>query len=457
MRLENIVYYGEIHPEEVCIHMREHKKQSPLTLLLMVLLVLLLITAVALTFPVCSTCRHWEWESSITQSPVPPYASSMMQVTIDPSAPTPVPTMRIGSQGEDVRQLQQRLLELGYYTGEVDGQFGQGTDAAVKRFQQQHGLDADGIVGESTREQLYAGSAQPAPATVTPSAAPAFAGQGATTSDVQRRLKELGYYTGDVDGIAGPATTAAVKHFQRQHGLDVDGIVGPATLAALFADNAQRAVATPTPEPWSGGSDVPGVLRSGAPMVVNREVYLPDQYQPYELVNMSTYCDSSIVTIKYSGTQAERIAVDALMAMLRDAHAQGLTVWQVSAAYRSIEEQQKLFDDKVYEFRQQGFSGSKARSAASRTVADPGSSEHHLGLAFDVTVPGKFFIDTQQSRWLAENCWDYGFVIRYQEDKINITGYEYEPWHIRYVGTQHSLIMRDEHLCLEEYLQKYWQ
>ena len=74
-------------------------------------------------------------------------------------------------------------------------------------------------------------------------------------------------------------------------------------------------------------------------------------------------------------------------------------------------------DNRVYEYRQQGLSASEAQSATARYVAVPGSSEHHTGLAFDVTVPGESFPLTEQSKWLAEHCWDYGFIIRYTEEK----------------------------------------
>ena len=102
-----------------------------------------------------------------------------------------------------------------------------------------------------------------------------------------------------------------------------------------------------------------------------------------------------------------------------------------------------------------GLSRSRAISATKKTVADPGSSEHHLGTAFDITIPGTSFGSTKQAKWLAEHCWEYGFILRYTEEKQNITGFLAEPWHFRFVGTEHSLIMRDEHLCLEEYLDLY--
>ncbi len=278
---------------------------------------------------------------------------------------------------------------------------------------------------------------------------------GDTVTDLQTRLQELGYYTGSIDGQFGPGTKAAVTLFQQQHGLAADGIVGPQTSAVLFSDAAKKVVITPTPSPAPTPDIVPGMTASGWPMLVNRNNYLPDGYQTVNLVLMRTYCDSKIVTIKGSEIKGEKIAVDALMEMLRAAHADGLTVWQVSAGHRSVQYQQELFNDRVYALRQEGYSGSQARAEVRKTVADPGASEHHLGLAFDMTVPGEQFSNTKQHLWLAEHCWEYGFILRYPKEKEDITGFSYEPWHIRYVGTAHSIPMRDEGLCLEEYLNKY--
>ena len=135
-----------------------------------------------------------------------------------------------------------------------------------------------------------------------------------------------------------------------------------------------------------------------------------------------------------------------------DAEADGVTGWQISAGYRSYDYQQQLFDEQVAEYRAEGFTQEKAVSATRNTVADPGASEHHTGLAFDITVAGTIFKGTEQQIWLHEHCWDYGFIVRYQEDKEKITGFLAECWHIRYVGLPHSTEMRDRNLCLEEYL-----
>jgi len=161
---------------------------------------------------------------------------------------------------------------------------------------------------------------------------------------------------------------------------------------------------------------------------------------------------SSGATVKGSDIEGDRTAVNAMIEMFKDAHDDGVTNWQISAGYRSYKYQQKLFDQQVQEYISEGFSKKNAQSATRQTVADPGTSEHHTGLAFDITVPGTIFKGTPEQIWLHKHCWDYGFVIRYQEDKEKITGYLAECWHIRYVGLPHSLDMRDRNLCLEEYL-----
>ena len=86
-----------------------------------------------------------------------------------------------------------------------------------------------------------------------------------------------------------------------------------------------------------------------------------------------------------------------------------------------------------------------AREKALETVAVPGTSEHHLGLAVDL-------LGEEAIAWFTKYCWDYGFILRYTEEKENITGIVDEPWHFRYVGTEVSLDLRDSGLCLEEYL-----
>ena len=429
--------------------MAEKRPASAGLIALYIGLFILLVLALVLGVRVSNLNARVQFERSLTPTPLPAYPGNMMLVTPDPAAPTRAPILKSGSRGTAVTQLQSRLIELGYLSGSADGQFGPATEAAVIRFQQQHQLTADGKVGPATSDLLYSSAAQRAAVTPTPAPAPTAAPELSDTERLQTRLKELGYYTGEVDGKAGPATKAAIRLFQQRNGLDADGVVGPATSRVLYSDAAQP-FTTPAPgsEPW--------IRADGLPLLVNGDHHLPVGYQNSELVLMRSYCDSSIVTIKGSEIEGERIAVDALMTMIRAARAEGHKGWQVNAGYRSIAYQQELFDDYVYRYRQDGMTKSQAQAKTRQTVADPGASEHHTGLAFDLAITGEAsFGATKQSVWLAQHCWEYGFIIRYPIDKTNITGISYEPWHVRYVGVEHSTRMRDEGLCLEEYIDKY--
>ncbi len=426
------------------------KPSTPREIAVLVLVAVLLLAAAVLGSHVGTQYTEVRRVASLTPTPLPGYGN-VMQVTPDPDQPTAEPVLRSGAAGDSVTRLQTRLKELGYYTDAVDGQFGPGTRTAVTAFQQQNGLSADGIVGTETSALLYSDAAKAA-VTSAPTDVPTPTPDTFSIAAMQQRLADLGYYTGAVDGLSGPATKKAITLFQQQHGLTADGIYGPATAGVLFSDGAHAVQTTPTPDPH----EVPGVMANGYPILVNGDSYIPDNYQHVCLVNMKEYCDAAVVTVKGSDIQGEKYAVDALMTMLRDARAEGLTSWQVNAGYRTIAYQQKLFDERVYAYRQEGLTGTQARARVRQTVADPGASEHHTGLAFDVAVTGaSSFASTEQSVWLARHCWEYGFILRYPADKTDITGISYEPWHIRYVGTAHSLVMRDENLCLEEYIAKY--
>jgi peptidoglycan hydrolase-like protein with peptidoglycan-binding domain len=137
------------------------------------------------------------------------------------------PLLKKGSTGEEVRQLQRALKDLGYDSGEVDGQFGSETESAVKAFQGDRHLTVDGIVGEIT--WLNIDEADMSNPTLK---------KGSTGNPVRRAQKRLtlaGYDTGGVDGIFGAKTESGVRTFQGDQGLAVDGIIGPATWAKIDA------------------------------------------------------------------------------------------------------------------------------------------------------------------------------------------------------------------------------
>ena len=270
---------------------------------------------------------------------------------------------------------------------------------------------------------------------------------GDEVTRLQQRLKDLGYLNGKVDGKYGGGTKRAVISFQRRNGLKTDGVAGETTLAKLYADDAVAA-----PE----NTEPVDVLAGEVPMLVNADHPVDEYFVPADLVNLKDVLDKKLVTIKYKKTQGVRTAVEALQTMLEAAKEDKITKWQISAGYRTWDDQVKMLNAKISSYRKKNkdWSSSKARRAALKSVAEPGCSEHHLGLAFDINVKGaKTFSSTKQYKWLKENCWDYGFIMRYTKEKEKITGFTAEAWHIRYVGVNHAKYMQEHDLCLEEYIE----
>lgn len=171
-------------------------------------------------------------------------ATSTSRATNTPK-PTATPNLsnarylQLGSSGKDVRQLQQRLIDLGWLAGSADGEFGGSTQAAVKAFQKKSGIWNDGIAGPDTQAKLYASNAARASSPAASTGESLREGMnGDAVRALQKRLKALGYYSGTVDGDYGSGTTAAVTAFQQAKGLNADGIAGTKTLNALYADDA---------------------------------------------------------------------------------------------------------------------------------------------------------------------------------------------------------------------------
>lgn len=151
------------------------------------------------------------------------------------------------------------------------------------------------------------------------------------------------------------------------------------------------------------------------------------------------------------GQSMRPVAADAMATMVKAAKKDGITL-QVRSGYRSYATQDSLFNRYV---RQSG------RAAAETYSARPGYSEHQTGLAADVYSPGygcelgRCFGDSKAGKWVAKNSWKYGYIVRYPSGKTSITGYIYEPWHVRYVGKDVAKDMHDGgYSTYEEYLGK---
>ncbi len=197
-----------------------------------------------------------------------------------------------------------------------------------------------------------------------------------------------------------------------------------------------------------GPTEIGGVTEYFSPkgiwvLLVNPWNPLPDDYVP------------DLVTLE-DGHRVSTLCLDALNRMLSDARAAGYYPG-FSSTYRTEADQSRIWDDYVKNYMDQGYTPEQANAMTAGYVAVPGTSEHHTGLAMDIvgydylygTYPGSTMAVQQ---WLAEHCWEYGFILRYQADKTAITGFNPETWHFRYVGTEVSMDMKDSGLCLEEYL-----
>ncbi len=147
-------------------------------------------------------------------------------------------------------------------------------------------------------------------------------------------------------------------------------------------------------------------------------------------------------------------ASKSLEAFLKEARENGCKNVTVTSAYRSYESQKEIFDGDVANLMKKGYSEEEAIAIERKDTAYPGESEHQTGLAVDMhnmSSAQQAFAKTFEAQWLAENCWKFGFILRYMPDKEDITTYVYEPWHFRYVGRYHAQRIYEMHMCLEEY------
>lgn len=181
--------------------------------------------------------------------------------------------------------------------------------------------------------------------------------------------------------------------------------------------------------------------------LVNKEQSLPASYKPNDLVvpNVPFSFSETNVEKRYMRLEAAR----ALEQLFAAAQKEGISLVAVSG-YRSYERQKELFDEEVKK---------SGKEKAVHAVAFPGQSEHQTGLAIDISSQSikanltASFGDTNEGKWVAAHAHEYGFIIRYPKGKEAITGYQYEPWHIRYVGQKAAKVIYEKNITLEEYFQ----
>jgi LAS superfamily LD-carboxypeptidase LdcB len=215
---------------------------------------------------------------------------------------------------------------------------------------------------------------------------------------------------------------------------------------------------TPIPKITQPDNEPPIFKPYGNLLLINKSNPLDRRYVPNDLVSIF---DNSkfIVPAKDTEIRLKSNVMSALTQMLKSASLEGVNSFIISSGYRSYDLQSAYYTDKVAYYKAT-LSEKDAAKLAATIIAPPGKSEHQTGLAIDLTTEELYiknpkldyhFGETGQGKWIYENSWKYGFVVRYMPDKTNITGIISEPWHIRYVGLPHSEIMNKNNMCLEEY------
>ena len=149
------------------------------------------------------------------------------------------------------------------------------------------------------------------------------------------------------------------------------------------------------------------------------------------------------------------IAYEPLRQMLAAGRAEGLS-FTVASAYRSTDSQRQLFDEDVEARVSEGMTEDEAREETARWTMPPGCSEHETGLAVDIVATDNQRLDDTQEQtpetiWLHENCWRFGFILRYPAGKEDVTGIDYESWHYRYVGIEAARYLTEQQLTLDEF------
>lgn len=185
-------------------------------------------------------------------------------------------------------------------------------------------------------------------------------------------------------------------------------------------------------------------------ILVNIKNPLPEDYD--YTGNLMTFPES------YKWGSKEYLKIDKdmwpyLKAMMDAARADGIEIG-ITSPFRDYSTQKNLFDNKVQSLMQSGLSREAAENETATKIALPGTSEHHTGLAVDFNGTSTSFENTATFRWLKENAENYGFIMRYAKDKMDITGgIIYEPWHWRFVGINAAKEINQKGYCLEEYLE----
>ncbi|SHI17592.1 D-alanyl-D-alanine carboxypeptidase [Sporobacter termitidis DSM 10068] len=251
---------------------------------------------------------------------------------------------------------------------------------------------------------------------------------------IKKRLPGIGLRTAYV--LFGAMLVAAIPLTESAAQQPTDA--PPRTSVIAPAGDAEAEVPAETTPPSGGAAEAPDSVL----FIANKTHPLPSGFVPKELVTPDVPFKGSAEV-----RQLRRDAAAALEQMFDAAQKDGIKLYGVSG-YRSYDRQQSVFAASVKSH------GSEVE--ANQFSARPGESEHQTGLAIDITGAGvgaltQAFGNTPEGKWVRDNADKFGFILRYPEGKASVTGYAYEPWHIRYVGTAAAAEITSRNITLEEY------
>ncbi|MED4163150.1 D-alanyl-D-alanine carboxypeptidase family protein [Halalkalibacterium halodurans] len=373
----------------------------------------------------------------------------------------PDQTFELGSDQDDIRIVQEQLIEVGYQL-EVDSVFGIDTQRAIYHFQKEHEhLSNDGIYGSETRAALeealenkveidtngFAEIQLPHEQKREEDHSEAEIDSVYSENVAEEALFEGMVFVGSMLNVRETPDAGAEKVGRLKNGAHVFALKENGNWTFVYSNDATGWVANPYIKeiPYDSTQKQTVSNPNDLLVLVNKKYQLPNDYEPEDLVIPD-------VPFPFKGTPERKYlreeAAKALEELFEASQEAGVELYATSG-YRSFATQKEIFSRNVSRL---GF------EIASQTSAFPSESEHQTGLAMDVTSSEVNFSlttsfgDTKEGKWVEENAHKFGYIIRYQPGKEDITGYTYEPWHLRYIGKKAAKEIDERGITLEEYL-----
>ena len=253
--------------------------------------------------------------------------------------------------------------------------------------------------------------------------------------------------------LNGPAHTGWLKtqegnyYFGEDHTMQTGWLTVEGT-QYLLQDDGTAYTGWLTTETARYYMDENGAVATGFVTVNGQERYFLENGEYVPLINPWNPLSDDFQTqlVDVNGYKVDITCAEALQEMMAACKKAGNTV-KINSAYRDLKDQQAMWEKYRKNYMAQGYSYDQAEKLTAGYVAVPGTSEHHTGLGIDIGTGSKTYA------WLAEHCWEYGFILRYPQNKTGSTGFNYEPWHFRYLGKPLAEQVHKSGLTLEEYFE----